>query len=485
MASGRKVDRTTLGFLGQDFQMELVKCFFEDHGFFETLYPVVDQNMFTDQYLRKIVAEMRQRYCDKTVVMTYRDAKFIFAEKLSNAAERDECLATIDRIENGTLESMDIVEETSEKFFKQQNLIRAINSAENIIKEGDYRRYYEIEGLFQRALEVNTRRSNAFRIYDSVEADLMENYRQTITTGCLDLDNALAGGISRGEIGIVVAPPGVGKTSMMTGFAAAAATAKTDDNNHQGYKVLHFFFEDKPVDIRRKYFGWVTQIDAADLSNPDVRPMALAMLQQDTDVRRMISENIWSERLPSGEMSASEIKNLVNQYIAKGFRPDVVIIDYFECLKPERDITQNQSEWSSEGVTIRKIESMANELNVAVWVPVQGTKGSIGMEYVGLMHAGGSVKKTQVGHIVMQLAQTDEQKVRGRLNLYIGKFRGGKMTRNKFLDIQFNNGTCRMSMEDADETYDTVSVSQNNSNDVARNVLREQRAAMKGGNRHG
>lgn len=483
MPSPRKVDKSTLGFLGQDFQMELVKCFFEDKGFFESLSNVVDQNMFTDQYLRKIVAEMKQRYLDKSVILSYRDAKFIFAEKLSNAVERDECLATIDRIASGTLESMDIVEETSQKFFRQQNLIRAINQAQDIIKEGDYRRYYEIEGLFQQALEDNTKRVNAFRIFDSIEADLAPNYRVAITTGCKELDLALAGGLSRGEMGIVVAPPGVGKSSMMTGFAAAAATCRNEDNNYQGYKVLHFFFEDEPVNIRRKYFGWLTQIDAADFDLPDVTPRVREMLDMESDEKKLIEANIWSERLPTGEVSASEIKQRVNQYIAKGFRPDLVIIDYFECLKPEKAYGHEQSEWSAEGVTIRKLESMANELSVAVWVPVQGTKGSIGMEYVGLMHAGGSVKKTQVGHIVLQLAQTDEQKVRGRLNLFIGKFRAGRMTKNKFLDVQFNNGTCRLDMSDPDDDFGSVNISQQSpmsvGTDVARSVLREQRRQNK------
>ena len=42
---------------------------------------------------------------------------------------------------------------------------------------------------------------------------------------------------------------------------------------------------------------------------------------------------------------------------------------------------------------MRKLESMAKEFNVAMWVPVQGTRDSIGAEIVGMMQAGGSVKR--------------------------------------------------------------------------------------------
>ena len=92
---------------------------------------------------------------------------------------------------------------------------------------------------------------------------------------------------------------------------------------------------------------------------------------------------------------------------------------------------------------------MAKEYNAAWWVPVQGTKGSIGQEYVGVMNAGGSVQKIQIGHVIIQLAQTKEQKINGMMNVFIGKLRAVRMERDTFTNVHFNNGTGRFDMDNS------------------------------------
>ena len=165
----------------------------------------------------------------------------------------------------------------------------------------------------------------------------------------------------------------------------------------------------------------------------------------------MLARNVICQRLTTGEYSASDIKYLIQQYISKGFIPDLIVVDYFECLKPEKNIEgYNESEWSREGITMRKLESIAKEFNVALWVPVQSTKDAINQEYVGLAQAGGSVKKTQIGHVIIQLAQTQQQKEEHKLNIFIGKLRAVKIGRTSFPNVSFNNGTCKFDMSELD-----------------------------------
>ena len=446
-------DRSTLGYLGADFQLKLVKCFFEDQKYFSSIQDIVDQNMFSNEHLRRIVGFMKDRYNFNETVTTYFEMETIIRSKVSDAISVEQLLAHIEKIKEMDLSGMDLVEEESEKFFKQQNLTKAINKAQDIIKKGDFSNYYAIEDIVKKALEVNTKQDFGFRLFDNIENDLKEDYRSAIPTGAEKLDKALYGGLAKGELGVIVAPPGIGKSSTTTGFAANAAITKNEYNNYNGYKVLHFFFEDEEINIRRKYYGFVTDIDACTLSLPDVRPIAIQKLNEDTDVRRMLRENVICERLSTGEVRASEIKNKIRQYIARGFKPDLIIIDYFECIKFEKSDV-GDSEWSKEGVTMRKLESMAKEFNVAMWVPVQGTRDSIGAEIVGLMQAGGSVKKTQIAHVVITMGQTDEMKTQGRVNMFLGKFRAGRIDKNKFLNVYLNNGTCKFDMSEMDDGVD-------------------------------
>jgi len=165
----------------------------------------------------------------------------------------------------------------------------------------------------------------------------------------------------------------------------------------------------------------------------------------------MLAQNVVCQHLTTGEYSASDIKYLIQQYISKGFIPDLIVVDYFECLKPEKNIDGNtDTEWTREGITMRKLESIAKEFNVALWVPVQSTKEAINQEYVGLGQAGGSVKKTQIGHVVIQLAQTQQQKEEHKMNIFIGKLRAVKIGRTSFPNVLFNNGTCKFDMSEID-----------------------------------
>lgn len=445
--------RTDMGYLGENYQYLLVKYFIENPNFFTNLVTIIDQNMFTDEHLRRIVGMMKDKYTKNGLCPNYNDIELLIRTTVTDKITVDIMIEKIETLKNRNFDiDIELLTSNAEKFFKQQNLAKAINQCTEILKRGNADNYFNMEELIKKALDVNMSTKLGFRLFDTLEEDLKEDYRCAIPTGADKLDESLFGGLGKGELGIIVSPMGVGKTSCTTGFCANAATTKTKDNGDRGYKVLHFFFEDTEVSIKRKYYGYVTDIDACDLSDPINKPTALKILKDNNnELRNMLSKNIICQRLTTGEYSASDIKYLIQQYISMGFVPDMIVIDYFECLKPEKNIDgNNETEWTREGVTMRKLESIAKEFNVALWVPVQSTKDAINQEYVGLGQAGGSVKKTQIGHVVIQLAQTQQQKEEHKLNIFIGKLRAVKIGRTQFPNVKFNNGTCKFDMSELD-----------------------------------
>lgn len=445
--------KMNMGYLGENYQYLLVKYLIETPKFFISMVSILDQNMFTDEHLRRIVGMMKDRYMKNGVCPNYNDLEVLIRTNVSDAVTVDVMLEKLKELQARDFNmDIELLTTNAEKFFKQQNLAKAINQCTEILKRGNADNYFTMEDLIKKALDTNTSTDMGFHLFDNLEDDLKEDYRCAIPTGADKLDESLYGGLGKGELGIIISPMGCGKTSCTTGFAANAATYKCKDNNFQGYKVLHFFFEDTEVSIRRKYYGYVTNIDACDLSDPINRPIALQILKDNNnELRNMLAMNIIGRRLTTGEYSASDIKYCIQQYISKGFVPDLVIVDYFECLKPEKNIDGNSdTEWTREGITMRKLESIAKEFDIALWVPVQSTKEAINQEFVGLQHAGGSVKKTQIGHLVIQLAQTVQQKEEGKMSVFIGKLRAVKIGRTSFPNVRFNNGTCKFDMSDLD-----------------------------------
>lgn len=241
-------------------------------------------------------------------------------------------------------------------------------------------------------------------------------------------------------------------TTLTTAIAGFASTYKCDQNNNEGFKVLQIVFEDRIKQIQRKHFGRITGVEAKDLGKPEYINKVKEQLDNYPD-RGMMEKNLRILRLPSGEKTAWDIERIIKRFINNGFKPDLVIVDYFECLANRPDAAL--SEWEQEGKTMRKFESMAGEMNIAFWIPLQGTKDSVNMELVTMDKAGGSFKKIQIAHIVISIARSNEDIAENKATIAILKNRAGAAGK-VFNSVTFNNGTCTINTDECDDGIDSM-----------------------------
>ena len=240
-------------------------------------------------------------------------------------------------------------------------------------------------------------------------------------------------------------------TSLTTALALHATRHNCEQNNYKGFKVMQIVFEDRIKQIQRKHFSRITQVEACNLSKEEYASYVRGILDNYED-KEQIQENLRIIRLKSGEKSIDFIIDLIKKHINRGFRPDLVIIDYFECIKLTG--SSSLSKWDKEALIMRKIESCANELNIAFWVPVQGNKDSINADLVTMDNGGGSIGKIQIAHIIMSITRSLEDIAANIATIAILKNRAGasgKVINGAF----FNNGTCTISTDNIDD-YDTT-----------------------------
>ena len=258
-------------------------------------------------------------------------------------------------------------------------------------------------------------------------------------------------------------------TSLTTAMASHASTYKCESNNFKGFKVLQIVFEDRIKQIQRKHIGRITGIESKDLSKKECINDVLEQLSKYEDKEMMMS-NLKILRLPSGEITPNKIERLIKKMINNGFKPDLCIIDYFECLSHVGDSHSN--EYEKEGKTMRKLESMASYFDMAIWVPTQGVRDSVNLELVTMDKAGGSFKKIQIAHIVMSIARTMEDIERNKATIALLKNRAGKSGK-VFNNVEFNNGTCRINTDGVDEFESMIEYNKNAQKDkeiLVRNI---------------
>ena len=432
--------RSDLGYLGETFQYRLTHEFMENHTFFEDLSSIIDQNMFTDPNLKTLVGVMKNYYEREGHVPSYDMLEVELRDISHSDKEIETYLAILEKVRNSASDGVERTRELAEKFFKQQNIIRTANEILKIAGNGDTNQYEACVDLLNDAMTKGTHNDFGEGLFDHINETLSDDYRVPIPTGIGKIDEALEGGLGKGELGVIIGPTSFGKTSLTTAMASHAAC--------NGYKVLQIVFEDRIKQIQRKHLGRITGIEAKDLS----KPYLIDLVRQTIDAfpqKEALEKNLRIVKFPSGEKTARQLERFIKKLINSGFKPDLTIIDYFECLEHEPD-KSSSNEFSQEGKTMRRFEAMAGELDMAIWIPSQGTKDSINLELVTMDKIGGSVKKAQIAHVIMSIARTVDDIANNKATIAILKNRAGKSGK-VFNNVEFNNGTCRISTDNVDE----------------------------------
>ena len=141
------------------------------------------------------------------------------------------------------------------------------------------------------------------------------------------------------------------------------------------------------------------------------------------EIKESAPNRLILKKLPSDQMTMSQIKNQIRKMIAEGTKIDLVTLDYIDCVLPDRNLGD---EWKSEGSVMRGFESMCHELDIAGWTATQGNRSSISSEVVTTDQMGGSIKKAQVGHVIISVAKSLVQKEMNLATIAITKSRIGK-----------------------------------------------------------
>lgn len=396
-------------YLGSTFQLQLINQLIVDKDFARSIIDVIQTNYFENKYFKLITQMVKEYYNKYEHTPSFETLEQITKAELQQESASKIVLDTLVKIKEAPSEGMDFVQEKSKKFCKQQELQKAMQSVQKIIDGGEFENYDKAEELIREALQVGIVENNSSDVFSNLDDVLNEDYRHPIPIGIPGIDRLLKGGLAKGEIGVVLAPTGVGKSTMLTKIANHAFNL--------GYNVLQIFFEDNPKIIQRKHITLWTKIHPDELSikKDDV-------MSKVKEIKETMSNKLLLQKYPSDTMTMLQIKNSIRKMVADGTRIDLVLLDYIDCVVPDKNLGD---EWKSEGSVMRAFEAMCHEMNIVGWTATQGNRSSISSEVVTTDQMGGSIKKAQVGHVIISVAKTLQQKEMKLATIAITKSRIG------------------------------------------------------------
>jgi replicative DNA helicase len=425
----------TLGYLGYKFQTELINQILHpaNKKFADRIIDIVHTNYFDNEYFRLIIATIKDYYEQFEKIPAWDTLETILKVEIKEKITQEYVFEITKEIRDLDVEDWEYVQRESLNFCRQQELKKANDKISKIIDQGQFGRYEECAEIMKEALAVGSEKDDGTSITEGWDAVLEEDFRHPVPTGISGIDNLTDGGLSRGELGVVLAPYGVGKTTILTKIANTAYNV--------GVNVLQIVFEDKEDVIKRKHAACWSGIELNQLSED--KETILKVIKDRTQGKE---NDLIIRKFPSEGITVNHIKSYIRHLISIGFKPDLVVLDYIDCLESTR---KYNDEWSGEGNVMRGFESMLAEYNIVGWTAVQGNRSSVSAEVVTGDQMGGSIKKAQIGHFIMSVARTLPQKESNRATIAVLKSRFGK-DGVIFEDCTFDNGRVYIDTESSD-----------------------------------
>ena len=396
-------------YLGNTFQLQLLNQIILDKDFSHSIIDVIENNYFENKYFKIITQMIREYYTKYDHTPSFETLEQITKSELQQEIASKIVLDTIKKIKDAPIDGVAFVQEKALKFCKQQELQKVMTKAQKIIDGGEFENYDALEEMVRGALQVGAKDTSSMDVFSNIDQVLDEDYRHPIPMGIPGIDRLLKGGLAKGEIGVILAPTGVGKSTILTKIANHAFNL--------GNNVLQIFFEDNPKVIQRKHYTLWTKVHPDELSEKRDE-----VIKKVKDIEESMSNKLIMNKLPSDTVTMSQIKNQIRKMVADGNKIDMVLLDYIDCVVPDKNLGD---EWKSEGSVMRAFEAMCHEMDLVGWTATQGNRSSISSEVVTTDQMGGSIKKAQVGHVIITVAKTLQQKEMKLATIAITKSRVG------------------------------------------------------------
>jgi replicative DNA helicase len=403
---------SNLSDLGPEYQLQLFNEIITDHKFGLSIIDIIDKQYFQNEAFSKIAHIIKEYYKEHNCLLNFPALRTEVNMNIPINAEtfKQQLLDTIDNIQKCKINNLN-VQDTAQRFCKMQSLKNAVNSIKSKLDKGILQDIDNIEETLKKALTFR-QIDEPINLEFEIDNVLSDDYREPIPTGITGIDNITNGGLARGELALIIAPLGVGKTTMLTKIANTAYRS--------GRNVLQIFFEDSPKDVQRKHYSCSTEIPLPELSlRKDEVKKKIKIINNQEGIGKL-----YILKLSADGCTVGVIKNTIKRINSKGDKIDVLILDYLDCLSAEKEFA-GAEDWSNEGKIMRQVESMTSELNLASWVATQGNRSSTSVEVVKTENMGGNLKKAQIAHLIVSVGKTLEQKENGRATITILKNRMG------------------------------------------------------------
>ena len=395
---------------GTSFQEKIMQALLSDHQWAEQMSEVVKVDYFDLKHLKFLAQKYFDYHLKYRTFPTLQLLVTIIRDDLRVGTDiilRDKIVEYLQRIKmNPDMCDIQYVKDKSLDFCRKQAMRSALEQAVDMIATGHDE---NVINIIREALTVGTTPSIGHEFIEDLESRFVHIVRNACPTGIIELDDKriLNGGLAKGEIGVVVANTGVGKSHFLV---QAGATALMHERN-----VLHYTFELSEISTGLRYDSHISEIPIDELIE---RKNEVVEMYKKLALGRLIIKEY-----PTGSASVVTVRNHIEKLLLKDFRPDLIIIDYADIMRSTRSYDSLRHELK---LIYEELRNLAMELRIPIWTASQANRSSAQNDIVGLESMSEAYGKAMVADVVVSLSRRSHEKSDGAGRLFVAKNRAGR-----------------------------------------------------------
>ena len=389
---------------GKTFQEGLAALILEDRAFCDQIREVLETEYFELKYLQVFVDKIFAYKESYNVHPTSKILTTILRIELDDETDavKKQTRDFFARIYNAEIKDAEFVKNTALDFCRKQVLKSAMIQSVSLLKSSSFD---EIAKVINDALKLGNDSNFGYDYIQDFEKRFEVKARDPIATGWDEIDALLQGGLGNGELGVVIAPTGAGKSMALVHLGTQAIKA--------GKTVVHYTLELQDTSIGIRYDSCITGVGLSELHS--FKEMIYEKVQE-------IEGKLIIKEYPTKSATTQTIKTHLEKLKQKDIKVDMILVDYGDLLKPI--IATREKRHDLESI-YEELRATAQEHKCPVWTASQTNRSGLNAEVITMESISEAYSKCFVADFIFSVSRTIDDKNNDTGRLFVAKNRFG------------------------------------------------------------
>ena len=387
---------------GYSFQMKLMAALFTDKAFLQQILDILDPKYFeseTNIWIVRCIIDYFNKYKQQPTLEVMK----VELDKVENDVLKTTIVENLKEVTKHLHSSdQDFIKDEAIEFCKNQVIKNAIMSSVDLLQTGQYD---QIKTNIDNAMKAGSERDIGHEYNIAVDDRFSETTRKTVATNWDSINSVMDGGLGPGELGVFVAPAGIGKSWGLVNVAAHAVK--------NGLNVVHYTLELSAPYVGLRFDSVFTGIAAQNLKYH---------IDEIKENVNNLEGNLVVKYYPTKTASVNTLKAHIEKCILQDKKPDVIIVDYADLL---RGAGRTQDLRHELGNIYEDLRGMAGEYEIPVWTASEANRSALEEDVIGADKIAESYAKIMTADFVISLSRKIEDKISGTGRWHVIKNRFG------------------------------------------------------------